>query len=83
MAPMRCPYHDIVFETETDSSKPGTRELGDDNKPTGKHKHPLYAGGISGHTDCPLCKKGVKVAQPRGEAPVDEPAAASGSRRIA
>jgi hypothetical protein len=72
MPQMRCPYHDFVFETETDHSKPGTRIADAEGKPTGAHKHPQYPGGISGHVDCPLCKKGIQVAKPRGEFPVPE-----------
>jgi hypothetical protein len=86
MSQMRCPYHDVVFETETDHSKPGTRILGSDNKPTGKHKHPQYKGGISGHTDCPLCQKGILVAESRGDDPnavVASSVRSSSTRRIA
>jgi hypothetical protein len=65
MAQMRCPYHDVVFETEHDQTKPGTRAKNpDDNmKNTGAHIHPRFkmddGGYISGHPDCPLCQRAV------------------------
>jgi len=57
---VRCPYHDIIFPTETDHTKPGTRQPDEQGKQTGASKHPLYkagAGGVWGHPDCPLCKR--------------------------
>jgi hypothetical protein len=61
MATYRCPRHDVVFETQTDHSKPGTRAKNpeENNRNTGPHVHPQYlmpdGGSISGHPDCPLC----------------------------
>jgi hypothetical protein len=55
----RCPFHDVVFETQTDHSKPGTRGKDQDGRPFGVHVHPLYMrddGYIAGHPDCPLCQ---------------------------
>lgn len=56
MPDMRCPYHDVVFQTDTNNTKPGSRK-NIDGKEVGDHIHPQYPGGISGHVDCPLCKK--------------------------
>jgi len=65
MADMRCPYHDIVFQTETDHTKPGSRAADGQGKQTGQSKHPFYKvgnGAVAGHPDCPLCKKAQPTA---------------------
>jgi hypothetical protein len=56
MATFRCPQHDLVFQTETDHTKPGTRRTDSEGKETGEHRHPQW-DGVSGHVDCPLCIK--------------------------
>lgn len=60
MSEMRCPKHDLLFQTETDHTRPGTRRTDKEGKETGEHRHPQHKvgdGAISGHVDCPLCKK--------------------------
>jgi hypothetical protein len=51
MATMRCPKHDHVFETTTDSRAPNS----------GAKDH-LPAHPLGGHPDCELCQKEKKSA---------------------
>lgn len=67
----RCPMHDTLIETETDHSKPGTRETDSEGKQTGPIKltHPLFwnkekTGYIAGHPDCVLCRRAVREGDP-------------------
>lgn len=46
MAEYRCPKHDVIFDTTTDSRKPGAGASGK-----------LPAHPASGHPDCPLCQR--------------------------
>jgi hypothetical protein len=58
----RCPQHDVVFQTETDHTKPGSIKAGAE-----KSSHPRNAAGEWGHPDCPLCQKEAKpVAKATG-----------------
>ena len=50
MSDMRCPKHDVVFETVTDQRKPGAGASGN-----------LAAHPANGHPDCPLCAKEAKI----------------------
>ena len=83
MLTLRCPVHDVLFDTETDHTKPGTRELDSESKPTGKHRHPLFKRGtgvLPGHPDCPLCKKAIKNGDPDLVVEDPKPAAAASAR---
>jgi hypothetical protein len=80
MATMRCPYHDYLFESDTDHTKPGTRAKNpaENNRNTGAHIHPRYmvsGGFISGHPDCPLCQNAIENDDKELMQP-DEPVAA-------
>jgi len=48
---MRCPKHDRIFDTTTDSRKPGSGKS-DDGK--------LAAMPLDGHPDCPKCQDDAK-----------------------
>jgi hypothetical protein len=64
----RCPFHDVVFDTDTDSRKPGTRMTDSEGKQTGEHVHPLYkvgTGYIAGHPDCSLCQRAIAADDPQ------------------
>lgn len=76
----RCPMHDILFQTETDHTKPGT-PLSVKAKQAGKKTHPKNEQGISGHPDCPLCMKDAqgKPASPAARSTAPAPGA---TRRI-
>jgi hypothetical protein len=54
MAEFRCPAHDVVFQTETDHTKPGTPDK----------KHAKDAKGYSCHPDCPIGKKDSTLVKP-------------------
>ena len=69
MADYRCPAHDVVFQAETDQTKPGT---------PGKN-HRLDDRGISCHPDCPI---GKKVFANKPVAAQTSNVAQSGTRRI-
>lgn len=51
MAEYRCPKHDVIFDTTTDSRKPGAQASGK-----------LPAHPVNGHPDCPLCQTATKPA---------------------
>jgi len=48
MADYRCPKHDVIFQTETDSRRPGSPASKDGKLPA----HPENC-----HPDCPQAKK--------------------------
>jgi hypothetical protein len=56
MPDYRCPKHDKIFESSTDSRKPGA--LATETLPA----HPR-----DGHPDCPLCIEAAKAPKSQGE----------------
>lgn len=60
MATYRCPKHDVVFDTETDDSKPGKTKKAADGV-TDIHIHPIDC-----HPDCPTGKRERAAAQTGG-----------------
>ena len=53
MADYRCPAHDRIFESYTDSRKPGA------NATETMAAHPAFRGQV-GHPDCPKCQEEIK-----------------------
>jgi len=56
MPDYRCPKHDLIFETSTDSRKPGALSTAT-----------LAAHPKDGHPDCPQCIEAAKAPKSRTE----------------